>query len=306
MPKVSIIITTYNRASLIGRAIDSAKKAGDDVEVIVVDDASTDNTAEICNKICGIKYIKLKRNQRTAGARNIGITASTSPYIAFLDDDDWRLPGKIDLQIALLEEDPNCGLVYGQHLFENQKGLLLNDPAMPTIFPQGDVFWHLINRNFIGCLTAVFRKQCIYKIGLLDTSPAFWGIEDLDFWIRIAELYSLKAIKEPVAVYRKPETNSSQWSSNLIRQYSLIGKAYKNKWLKLPRAITENSIKLNELRNDFFSSISEIMMSDIVHSNVGIKEKMKKLYKVVEFYPPNVKRLVFFKTIVKNVLLNRK
>src|SRR6187549_1762319 len=100
MYKVSVIIATHSRPNLLPRAVKSAFEAGTDVEVIVVDDASTDETAKVCLKLEGIKYIRIERNQRVAGARNLGILASTADYITFHDDDDLRIPGSLDKQVA--------------------------------------------------------------------------------------------------------------------------------------------------------------------------------------------------------------
>ncbi|MDQ5836983.1 MAG: glycosyltransferase, partial [Acidobacteriota bacterium] len=98
MPSVSVIIPTHNRPRLLPRAVESAHAAGEDVEVVIVDDASTDETAEVCRGLAGVKYIRLERNQGVAGARNVGLLASGGEYVAFLDDDDLRLPGSLDLQ----------------------------------------------------------------------------------------------------------------------------------------------------------------------------------------------------------------
>jgi glycosyltransferase involved in cell wall biosynthesis len=88
------------------------------VEVIVVDDASTDDTASVCRALEGIKYIRLEQNQGVAGARNVGLLASSSDYIAFLDDDDLRLPGSLDLQTGALSLQSKagwcCGIVLKQ------------------------------------------------------------------------------------------------------------------------------------------------------------------------------------------------
>lgn len=105
VPSVSVVITTYNRARLLPRAIESAQNAGSDLEVIVVDDCSTDETPEVCAKMRGIRYVRLNTNQGLASARNAGIAESRSEFIAFLDDDDLRLPGSIDRQVQTLAAD---------------------------------------------------------------------------------------------------------------------------------------------------------------------------------------------------------
>jgi glycosyltransferase involved in cell wall biosynthesis len=93
--------------------VESAFAAGKDVEVIVVDDASKDETANVCRGLEGIKYLRLEQNQGVAGARNEGVHASSSEYIALLDDDDQRLAGSIDHQVSALA-DSEAALMYGQ------------------------------------------------------------------------------------------------------------------------------------------------------------------------------------------------
>src|SRR3954463_7247834 len=143
MPSVSVIIPTYSRPELLPRAIDSARAAGTDVEIIVVDDASTDTTAKVCRALAGINYIRLERNQGVAGARNVGLLASTAKYIAFLDDDDLRLPGSLDQQVAALEANPEAGFVCGAMIMADQN----YNPTGEVIrsrHPSGDAFWELL------------------------------------------------------------------------------------------------------------------------------------------------------------------
>jgi len=113
MSTISVIIPTHDRPRLLVRAVESARAAGTEVEVIVVDDASIDETAEVCRRLRGINYVRLERNQGVGGARNIGLMASTGEYVAFLDDDDLRLPGSLDLQAAALDENADAGFVCG-------------------------------------------------------------------------------------------------------------------------------------------------------------------------------------------------
>ena len=87
MARASIIIPTFDRPHLLSRAVESARAAAEDVEIIVIDDASVDETSSLCRELTGIKYIRLEHNQGVAGARNVGILASTSEYVAFLDDE---------------------------------------------------------------------------------------------------------------------------------------------------------------------------------------------------------------------------
>src|SRR5256885_15564119 len=167
MPRSSIIIATHSRPQLLPRAVESARAAGVDVEVVVIDDASTDETADVCRALTGIKYLRVERNQLVAGARNIGLVASQGEYISFLDDDDTRLPGSLDLQIDLLAQNPDAALTYGRALYADHEGQV-SDGLYPIECPQGDIFWQLLIQNFIPCGSAVFRRSAIESLGLLD------------------------------------------------------------------------------------------------------------------------------------------
>lgn len=258
MSRVTVIIATHSRPHLLPRAVASAQQAGSEVEVIVVDDASSDATADVCRSLPGIRWIRTERNQKVAGARNLGILASTADYISFLDDDDLRLPGSLDIQLAALEAQPEAGLVYGQALLEDQSGVISDESPAPLEFPEGDVFWKLLEWNFISCLTVVFRKACLYKVGLLDRNLA--GFDDWDLWIRIAELYPVVAVEQPVAVWRKASKGTQQGSSELSRIFAAAGKVYENRWLSLPRAASAPKRKRDETMGRFFGRAANVVV----------------------------------------------
>ncbi len=169
MAKVSLIIPTFSRPHLLPRCVESAHKAGSSVEVVVVDDASSDETATVCQTLRDIKYVRLDSNRGVGGARNEGVSASTGEYIGFLDDDDLRLPNSIDAQVSLLEAHPGAGMVYGRALYGDEQ-CRPKGGAYPDECPQGDIFWELMEWNFIPCLTVIFRRACLDRVGLLDES----------------------------------------------------------------------------------------------------------------------------------------
>jgi glycosyltransferase involved in cell wall biosynthesis len=232
MSLTSIIVTTHNRPHLLRRAVESAFAAGTNVEVVVVDDASTDETAALCRELTGIKYVRVDRNQRVAGARNLGLLVCSGEYITFLDDDDVRLPGSLEGQIKLLEANAEAGLIYGQAILVDQTGKSTNQ-SYPRVCPQGDVLWELLGQNFIPCGTAVFRRSCLDRIGLLDQSLA--GLDDWDFWIRIAELYSILALEEPVLCWRQSTPSSLQGTSAADLIVSRSVEQFQETWRDLPR-----------------------------------------------------------------------
>ena len=231
MPSVSVIIPTYNRPQLLPRAIESAFAAGTDVEVVVVDDASSDETAAVCHAIKGIKYVRLEHNQGVAGARNVGVMASSSEYIALLDDDDVRLPGSLDLQLTTLKES-GAALIYGQALFGGATDLMVRD-RYPQPCPSGDVFWQLLTQNFIPSGSVIFRRSCLFSSGLFNRSLA--GIDDWDLWLRIAAIHPVTALEQPVLIWRRPSPISDQGSARAVEIVRLSTRQFRQGWLKMSR-----------------------------------------------------------------------
>ncbi|HYG81377.1 MAG TPA: glycosyltransferase [Pyrinomonadaceae bacterium] len=245
MPSVSVIIATHERPRLLPRAVDSARAAGADVEVVVVDDASADETAAVCRSLPDINYVRVERNRKVAGARNVGILNSRGEYITFLDDDDKRLAGSLDLQADALRSAPEAGLVYGQALIADQSGHAAGD-FYPVRCPRGDVFWELLCQNFIPCGAALFRRSCLLRTGLLD--EAVPGIDDWDLWIRIASLYAVAATETPVMVWRRPTPFSGQGTSRAREMVRMISAQSRRKWFRLARAAAAPPERRHEAR----------------------------------------------------------
>lgn len=212
MARVSIIIPTRNRAAMLQKAIASAKNAGEDVEVIVVDDASSDETPSICRQWGEIVYIRLEKNVGQAKARNVGIAKSSGEFLAFLDDDDLRLAGSLKKQEKLLSRNEKLGFVYGQVQIGDSKHCVPTGEIRPDLCPSGDLFWDLLKGNFIYVPSVLVRKRYFESVGLFD--PSIQGTEDWDAWIRLAETYPVDAVQEPVAIYRGSEQGSDQTSAN--------------------------------------------------------------------------------------------
>jgi glycosyltransferase involved in cell wall biosynthesis len=233
MPTVSVIITTHNRPHMLPRAVASAFGAGADLEVVVVDDASTDETARVCRGLAGIRYVRLEENQGVAGARNVGILNSGGEYLCFLDDDDVRLEHSLDLQLAALASAPDAGLIYAQALIDDGGGERERD-FYPRSCPEGDIFWELLGQNFIPCGTVVFRRSCLSRVGLLDHSAP--GIDDWDLWLRIASRYPVTALERPVMVWRRSTPTSGQGTSRASELIALSTRQFRRKWLGLSRA----------------------------------------------------------------------
>ena len=284
MAKVSLIIPTFNRPHLLERCVDSALKAGSSVEVIVVDDASSDETASVCQKLREIKYVRLDSNRGVAGARNEGLSASTSEYVGFLDDDDLRLPNSIDAQVNLLDANPEAGMVYGRALYGDEQCRPKGD-SYPDECPQGDVFWELMQWNFVPCLTVIFRRKCLERVGLLDESAA--GVDDWDLWVRISELYPVLATEQTVAIWRQPTPTSKQFSFRADRMHRRAHRLHRDKWLRLPRSMEAGEERRNQARRAFADRATQQMISEAAsrfRAGRGI-DSIRLAFEMARLYP---------------------
>ena len=201
MPKVSVIIVTYNRAELLGAAIMSVvNQTFEDFELVIVDDASRDGTSSVVKNFHDqrIKYICHAVNKGEAGARNTGVMNASGEYIAFLDDDDEWLPEKLALQVDLLERSSaQVGIIYtGRYTIdgasEKEIGVMI-----PT--KKGDLSQEIRRRNFITLSSVLLRRQCFDAVGLFDENIIFGP--DYDMWIRIAPMYHFDYIAMPLVKY---------------------------------------------------------------------------------------------------------
>jgi len=263
MPAISVIIPTHSRPHLLTRAVESARAAGTRVEIIVVDDASTDETAAVCKSLTGIKCIRLERNQGVAGARNVGILASVGKYVAFLDDDDLRLPGSLDVQAIALDANPEAGFVCGAMMMADQNYRPTGEIFLPR-HSEGDVFWELLELDFpIMPLSSLIRKECFLRIGLLD--PCLSGIDDWDVFVRIAELYPVLVINQPMGLYRRPTPSSAQGSSSQAAQLRHAARR-QMQLLRLPRAMAAGPSKRREIRRRTVNRISDTLLWNAARS----------------------------------------
>src|SRR5881394_1135924 len=303
MPRVSVIIPTHERPLLLRRAVESAQAAGADIEVIVVDDASIDDTAEACQQLNGIKYVRVERNQGVAGARNIGILMSTAEYVAFLDDDDLRLPGSLDMQADLLDRHPGAGFVCGAMIMANQD----YEPTGEVVRakdPGADAFWKLLELEFpVMPLCALIRKECFLRVGLLN--PRISTIDDWDIFTRIAELYSVLVTPEPVGIYRQPTPLSGQGSSARAAQLERVTRHQLNLF-RLPRAATASPVRRKQARSRMIRRISENLVwtaSTRFIPKFQFKPALRNVWTALRIDPFGLVRPQGYEKLIKHLIL---
>jgi glycosyltransferase involved in cell wall biosynthesis len=201
MPLVSVVIPTFNRASMIRDALASIlAQSLKDLEIIVVDGRSADNTQEVVAEFASslIQYhCNEKPNATAAQNRNRGIELASGKYIAFLDSDDLFMPPKLERQVQFLESHPEVGLVYTAYKSVDES---LNCLAYHPASVSGWVFKTLLYSCQIATPSVMVPRQLFSELGGFD--EAMDVAEDNDMWIRIAAQYPIGAINEPLCKVR--------------------------------------------------------------------------------------------------------
>lgn len=210
MSLVSVVIPTYNHRDTVAEAIESAlAQEGVDLEIIVVNDGSPDDTPDVLKRYLGrIRYLE-QENAGQAAARNRGIAEATGEFVALLDDDDQWPAGKLAWQVEALRKNPDAVLVYGEDVRVDTGG----HPLPPTPRkgykrPSGEVY-----RDFLeGCWIAspgqtLIRRSAIDQIGGFDTGV--WGSDDWDLYLRLAEIGRFIYEDRPALRYRIHGGNAS-------------------------------------------------------------------------------------------------
>jgi len=201
MKKVSVVIPAFNKANLTIKTIESVLgQTYGNIEIIVVDDGSTDDTK---NKLQlfgdSITYI-YKQNGGACSARNVGIKQATGEYIALIDCDDIYYPEKIAKSVECLEKKSDYGFVYTGAYFINGDGDVISAHRISDYPASGWIASRLIVKNFICNSTAVIRKECFEKVGYFDEKifiPADW-----DMLLRLSEKYKAAYIDDKLTGYR--------------------------------------------------------------------------------------------------------
>ncbi|MDY6950923.1 MAG: glycosyltransferase [Thermodesulfobacteriota bacterium] len=224
-PLVSVIIATHNRAEFIAETVESAiGQTYRRIEIIVVDDGSTDDTRQVLKKYENkIKYIYQDRAERSK-ARNRGFRYSQGEYIAFLDSDDIWLPQKIEKQVKVLNERQDVGLVYVDVQFIDAKGEPHSGGARWDTRKRDVLYEDLMTNNIVTGTTssAMIRRSCLDKVGLFDETMN--TCEDLDLYRRISEYYPFHAIASPLVRFRVHDTNTQRNASAMARGWETIVK----------------------------------------------------------------------------------
>lgn len=224
---VSVVIPTFNRALLLGRAIDSVfRQTVQCSELIIVDDGSTDNTQSLLSHLMSISAkisigVYYQKNKGPAAARNFGVSKAKFPFIAFLDSDDHWHKRKLEKQYQHLAENSNYQISHTREKWL-RKGQHLNQKKQ-HIPRHGNIFDHCLKLCGVGTSTVMMKRDLFDHVGLYDESLRC--CEDYDLWLRISCRYPFLLIDEQLAVKEggREDQVSSQYSLGMdkMRIYSL-------------------------------------------------------------------------------------
>ncbi len=252
---VSVVIPTYNRKDKIIEAINSAiDQKFNNMEIIVVDDGSTDGTTEYLRSLnLNIKLIR-KPNGGVSSARNEGIKNAKGKYVAFLDSDDLWLPGKIQAQVDFLESHPDIPLVYTDQ-YLNIDGKNLNVTRFQRNQPKDRILLSaFVDLVPIHTSTVMVRDSIFNEVGMFDEELSIH--EDSELWNRISNKYKLGFIHEVLGVYRWQEGAEHLMSKKNRQKFVDEGKKY----LKLYRENKERKLTPEEEKS---CEESEKILADI-------------------------------------------
>ncbi|MDR2877612.1 MAG: glycosyltransferase, partial [Chromatiales bacterium] len=200
LPLVSVVIATYNMGRYLPEAVASVfNQSYSPIEIIVVDDGSTDNTADIVKSWqadARFRYVR-QENQGQQIAKNRGIAEAKGDYIAFLDADDrWKLD-KLARQIPLFS-NPSVGVVYSNAVFIDENGR--ETGRRNILCPEGKVTEALLHENFVSFGSAVVSKHALDRCGAFDASLAM--SIDYDLWLRISTEFQFAYVDDVLLEYR--------------------------------------------------------------------------------------------------------
>lgn len=219
MPTVSVVIPTFNCAAYIRETIDSVlNQTASGVELIVVDDGSTDETVEFVRGYGDRVRLFVQANARVCAARNKGIAAATGRFICLLDHDDYWFPDKLERELREFDAQPELGVVTSVAIrwYQNADG---SYPA-PASFDRspypdeiaqehsGWVYHHLLYDAFMLTSASIFRREVFERCGDFDVNLPY--SEDWDMWLRISREYQFRMLRRPTTLYRQHPNQGSR------------------------------------------------------------------------------------------------
>jgi glycosyltransferase involved in cell wall biosynthesis len=224
-PLVSVIIPCYNQAHYLSEAIESVlNQTYPHFEIIVVDDGSTDNTAEVAGRYSEVKLLSQENHGRPAVGRNNGFRESRGDYIVFLDSDDHLLPEALEVGLSYLEAHPEYAFVSGHCRAMGPDGEPLAVKQRPCV--EKDHYLELLHQNYIWTPGVVmFRRSVLERAGGFNISMTMKGSEDYDLYLRITRESPVYCHDKAVVVYREHGSSLSRNAATMLKSTLTVHRA---------------------------------------------------------------------------------
>jgi glycosyltransferase involved in cell wall biosynthesis len=198
---LSIVMATHNRPEQMERAVKSLlSQRVPELEVVIVDDASTDQTPQLTDRLAADGRVQVVRNIEPlgpSGARNAGIAVARGDLLGFCDDDDAWLPGAATILLNTLEANRDLGVVTSWHRVVHDRTGKQVDYRGPTSFTGDDLLW----LNFVALPFGIIRRSSFDEDLMFD--PSLRGCEDWDLWLRCAQLRPIEAVPHVLYSYHQ-------------------------------------------------------------------------------------------------------
>jgi glycosyltransferase involved in cell wall biosynthesis len=205
-PFVSVVMPAYNGERFLRESLDSVlAQTYPNLEIVVVDDGSTDGTPGLLLSYEERLVVVTQQNEGVAKARNAGIHRAGGALIAFIDQDDLWAPTKIEKQVALLEEDERVGLVHTATAYFDNATQSFRQPLCESCHPEsavGDCFERLLLGNTLTQSSVMVRKTVLEEVGLFDPLSAKNSCQDYDLWLRVARVCRFGYLPEKLTTFR--------------------------------------------------------------------------------------------------------
>lgn len=276
MTCISVIIPAFNAEKTILQTIKSVQEQTfSDLELIVINDGSTDKTLELVNSIddCRIKIFSYV-NGGLSTARNRGMTQARGEYITFLDADDLWAKDILEELLAALQNNPKAGVAYcwTYYMYEEKN---LNYPSTPVYY-EGNVYLQLLINNFLSVGACLITRNAIESVGNFDSSLK--SAEDWHYWLQLARHWDFVLVPKHLFFYRQTSTSMS---SNVEIMEKNTLKMLEKEWQVVPPELAY--LKNKCLANVYIYLAQKCLLN--VESIERHKEAVVKVWKAICLYP---------------------
>jgi len=242
-PLVSVVIPAHNRRDFLAEAVVSVQQQTyEPFEVIVIDDGSTDGTAEMIRERFPRVRLVCQPHRGVSAARNRGIAEARGDYITFLDSDDTWLPKKLAAEMDILLGNPEIKICYTDEIWI-RRGVRVN-PMKKHRKYGGWIYPHCLPLCIISPSSVILKREVFDVVGSFD--EALPACEDYDLWLRVTAKYPVYFIEKPLIVKRgghDDQLSRAYWGMDRFRVYALLKMLRKNELPRAWRLLTTEELK---------------------------------------------------------------